>query len=87
VPRIVGDVPSDAVERALRASAGRIASCNDGAAATVRVQFHYAFGHVGLAAPAPDNAGPRDVAQCVAQRIKPALPALGEDVGGSSSCR
>jgi hypothetical protein len=34
------------------------------------VQFHVAFGKVGLSAPAPKNAGDVKAARCVASRIK-----------------
>jgi eukaryotic-like serine/threonine-protein kinase len=67
-PEIVGDLSSEPLRDA--AKKAKLDDCRRDQPETVVVQFHVAFGKVGLSAPAPKNAGDVKAARCVASRIK-----------------
>jgi eukaryotic-like serine/threonine-protein kinase len=69
-PDVVGDLSSEPLREA--AKKAKLDDCRRDQPETVVVQFHVAFGKVGLSAPAPEprNAGDVKAARCVASRIK-----------------
>lgn len=80
-PQIVGLLPVDAIEQALRAATPAMASCGTGSAQTVSVlAIVQPNGSVPIVRPADSNAGDRNVAQCVGNRFA----AQGVASGGTS---
>jgi len=69
-PQVVGLLPVDAIERALRAAAPAMAGCGVDEAQTVSVlAIVQPSGAVPIVRPADGNAGDRNVAQCVGNRF------------------
>ena len=80
---MVGDLDIAPLESAIDQVRPQLEKCRlSDKTEKVQVQFHIAFGDIHLAAPAADNTGPPNIANCIANRVRGAHPKWPHDQSG-----